>query len=390
VPQEHSEQDQAQDHAMPQLAHPLHCQSCKQTFAPSPGFCGGVILCPFCGFQNAYAAPQVRGAAPPRPQQTWMGAKMVALFGCISLFGFCMSECGRGGRGDSAPRLADGAPPKTSDRAAPPLGDAAATETDEPRETEVTGFRSVAYELVDCRRSSRPPWCKHIKYASKSERGGTVALVLRTQHPGRVHECWSNGERTWYSGHAGEWTIPEAALEKLGARLVTLVPADGRMQPSFFVVPPEQEDAVVREYEGRTLAPCPTIAAEDSDSAPTAGGPSEVTVPGRAVTIELSVDDRKPTGKAWDAAGGSPDLAVCIQNAGDVRCFPGGVGVDRLQGHACADTTACSIAAELPKGAGAVELTVVDVDLAAHDPIANGTCKVGKQCDLGTARLLFR
>ena len=41
------------------------------------------------------------------------------------------------------------------------------------------------------------------------------------------------------------------------------------------------------------------------------------------VSVSVVVNEKKPNGKAWDALGGKPDLALCYEVAGTKTCIPG-------------------------------------------------------------------
>lgn len=364
----------------------LYCHACRQAFAAPLHFHGGTLACPYCGYANTYAGASPQASVPPvDPTGATFSWKTKVLAGCGLLIFYGMCNVFKPEDKENANvRAVDGDGAAHRSRSAPQLQAA-----DEPPESAAAplpsdaAFTIASYEAIDCRAKARPDWCRNIEYATKAERAGTVVLVVRSSAPGKIHECWSTPQRTWYNGHAGEWTFPAKELERLDARLVTLVPAKQTMKPIFFVVPPEREAALVEEYRDKTLGPCP-VAAELAGTTIAAARPAQT----RTVTVHVEVADRKANGKGWDIGSGAPDIAICTSTGGGHRCFPGDVVPSDLTGHGCKDTYACSIEVEVE--GSPVALTVVDADAAAHDEIASGTCAIGKKCDLGLASVEIR
>ena len=103
-------------------------------------------------------------------------------------------------------------------------------------------------------------------------------------------------------------------------------------------------------------------------------------------TAVISVKPLKSNGKAWDALGGMPDIALCVTAGGRTLCSPGGgktapSGVPSL----CQDSLECTVEIEVPAESSTYTIQVVDIDLSTNDAIGSGTCKNGQQCTLGLA-----
>jgi len=104
--------------------------------------------------------------------------------------------------------------------------------------------------------------------------------------------------------------------------------------------------------------------------------------------IEVSVAPQKSNGKAWDAAGGAPDIALCVSSGLGSRCLPNGTTIGSVTEPQCRDAFHCTFSVDLP--AGDVLLDVLDVDLAVNDPIGSGHCARGRTCVLGQATVTIR
>ena len=108
-----------------------------------------------------------------------------------------------------------------------------------------------------------------------------------------------------------------------------------------------------------------------------------------SATVSVTVNERKPNGKAWDAFGGQPDIALCVSGGGSTQCYPGGGSVIGVMDPKCRDTFRCTFSGvKVPKGT--FSLTVVDVDLAANDTIGQASCKKGSSCTAGSAKVRVR
>lgn len=119
-------------------------------------------------------------------------------------------------------------------------------------------------------------------------------------------------------------------------------------------------------------------------------------IPLRVVTLGINVATHKPSGDAWDAFGGAPDIAICINSALGQRCYAAGNGAyaspSAFGRSRCPDAFACTFVVGVPS-TGPFSLSIYDVDLSAHDLIGscavtpNGTISVGA---CGSATLAVR
>lgn len=98
----------------------------------------------------------------------------------------------------------------------------------------------------------------------------------------------------------------------------------------------------------------------------------------RNVSLAINVASHKPNGAAWDAFGGAPDIAICINSALGQRCFAAGDAAltfpSQFGRGRCQDAFACGFNVVVPS-TGPFTLTVYDVDLSEHDTI--GACMIG-------------
>lgn len=105
----------------------------------------------------------------------------------------------------------------------------------------------------------------------------------------------------------------------------------------------------------------------------------------RTVTLGINVAPHKPTGEAWDAFGGAPDIAICINSALGQRCFAAGNGVyaspSQFGRGRCQDAFACSFVVAVP-ATGPFSLSIYDVDLSQHDLV--GSCAVNPGAGVGS------
>jgi hypothetical protein len=105
-----------------------------------------------------------------------------------------------------------------------------------------------------------------------------------------------------------------------------------------------------------------------------------------AVRIELEIDPTKADGRAWDAGGEPPDLAICLTSAGATKCLPMGTSVATVTAPACRDAYRCSFA-EVALAPGTFQVQVIDVDALANDVAGQAACTVGTVCRVGQATL---
>jgi hypothetical protein len=95
----------------------------------------------------------------------------------------------------------------------------------------------------------------------------------------------------------------------------------------------------------------------------------------RPVTLSVAVDPRKPTGDAWDAFGGAPDIALCVNSALGQQCFSGTTvqPTPAFVRGACQDSFSCRFVVYVPT-VGPFSVALYDVDLSQHDTI--GACMI--------------
>ncbi len=97
----------------------------------------------------------------------------------------------------------------------------------------------------------------------------------------------------------------------------------------------------------------------------------------RVITLGINVTPHKPSGEAWDAFGGAPDIAICTNSALGQRCFAAGNNYlpspSQFGRSRCPDAFACTFIIAVP-ATGPFSLSIFDVDLSAHDLI--GACAI--------------
>jgi len=104
---------------------------------------------------------------------------------------------------------------------------------------------------------------------------------------------------------------------------------------------------------------------------------------GSTKTVSVKIQQKKANGKAWDAFGGGPDIAICVKTPKGKKCYPDGNDTMEILEPQCRDAFTCvftGVYIEAP-----YEITVVDVDLAANDMAGTGACS-GK-CTIGLAEV---
>lgn len=143
-----------------------------------------------------------------------------------------------------------------------------------------------------------------------------------------------------------------------------------------------------RAEADRAKAAATTAAPETKEAPPPAVAPRGGPETNPSITVDVTVAPQKPDGKAWDAAGGAPDIALCLSSALGTRCFPNGGNIGEITAPQCRDSFQCTFKADAPPGDITVE--IVDVDLAVNDPIGSGACRRGSTCRLGQATVRIR
>ncbi len=107
------------------------------------------------------------------------------------------------------------------------------------------------------------------------------------------------------------------------------------------------------------------------------GTDAQAQIATREIDLTVRIDDHKPSGDAWDAFGGAPDVAICVSSALGRQCFAAGSGIYNSPaefGRArCQDSTRCSFDFRVP-ATGPFRLEIYDVDVSDHDFV--GSCAV--------------
>jgi hypothetical protein len=104
------------------------------------------------------------------------------------------------------------------------------------------------------------------------------------------------------------------------------------------------------------------------------------------VNIKVKLKRTKSNGSNWDAFGGEPDIAICVDSDSGIKCYPDGDSVSGILEPECQDSFRCTFR-NISVPADGFELTVVDVDLASNDTAGSEDCEVGKKCTVGRAKV---
>jgi hypothetical protein len=141
-------------------------------------------------------------------------------------------------------------------------------------------------------------------------------------------------------------------------------------------------EAAAPAAKPEAAAPAAKPAAAAPAAKPAANKPSTP-----MVSATVTLRDKKPNGKTWDAMYGAPDVALCYVAGGTKTCIPGGKSSVEpgIPAH-CQDSLTCSF--QVP--ANATEFEIVDIDMASNDPVGAGSCSIGKTCQLGSCKLKLR
>lgn len=117
----------------------------------------------------------------------------------------------------------------------------------------------------------------------------------------------------------------------------------------------------------RALVACGGIALGSGDAVGQGGAHN--------VTLSVTVSSRKPSGEAWDAFGGAPDIALCTNSALGQRCISGsGVTTSAAFSRGrCQDAFSCVFVVTVPVE-GPFSVSIYDVDVSEHDTI--GGCMI--------------
>jgi len=106
-------------------------------------------------------------------------------------------------------------------------------------------------------------------------------------------------------------------------------------------------------------------------------------------TVKVKVKQSKVNGKAWDAFGGAPDIALCIDSSDGMKCYPDGASPRKIENPECRDAFTCTFRnVRIPSGE--FEVIVVDVDAMANDIIGEEDCTAPGKCRVGQAKVTFK
>ena len=109
----------------------------------------------------------------------------------------------------------------------------------------------------------------------------------------------------------------------------------------------------------------------------------------KRATVTVKIQKTKSDGRAWDAFGGEPDIAICVEGDSGTKCYPDGDSEMGILEPQCRDAFRCTFRGVMVPS-GEFEISVMDVDLAANDSIGSANCKKGKTCTAGQAKVTIR
>jgi len=135
--------------------------------------------------------------------------------------------------------------------------------------------------------------------------------------------------------------------------------------------------------------PASKIRGGGGGSAPAAAAPAKSGGGMTRATVTVKVQKTKSNGKAWDAFGGEPDIAICVSSDSGTKCYPDGDSEMGILEPKCRDTFRCTFrGVKVPTGE--FEISVMDVDMAANDSVGSAYCSKGKSCSAGQAKVTIR
>jgi hypothetical protein len=107
-------------------------------------------------------------------------------------------------------------------------------------------------------------------------------------------------------------------------------------------------------------------------------------------TLTVTVNPKKENGKAWDAFGGKPDIAICVTDAGKMTCYPSGDSLKKVKKPLCKNALSCTVE-EVRISGKTIKVDIVDTDAADNDLIGSGECTAnGRGCTVGQATVNVR
>ena len=106
-------------------------------------------------------------------------------------------------------------------------------------------------------------------------------------------------------------------------------------------------------------------------------------------TVKVKVKQSKVNGKAWDAFGGAPDIALCIDGSSGMKCYPSGDSPRKVREPHCRDAFSCTFRnVKIPSGE--FEVIVIDIDAMANDIVGEEDCTAPGKCRVGQAKVTFK
>ena len=106
-------------------------------------------------------------------------------------------------------------------------------------------------------------------------------------------------------------------------------------------------------------------------------------------TVKVKVKQTKANGKAWDALGGAPDIALCIDGDDGMKCYPEANSPRKVRKPQCRDAFKCTFTnVKIPSGE--FEVIVIDIDAMSNDIIGEEDCTAPGKCQAGRAKVTFK
>ena len=135
------------------------------------------------------------------------------------------------------------------------------------------------------------------------------------------------------------------------------------------------------DEENTRLSKCRALGGSSAGKGSSGGGGADTV----RVNIKVKMKRTKDNGKNWDAFGGEPDIAICIDSDSGFQCYPDGDSVNGILSPECQDSFRCTFR-NVPVPKDGFELIVVDVDLAANDVAGSEECRPRGTCNVGRAK----
>lgn len=121
------------------------------------------------------------------------------------------------------------------------------------------------------------------------------------------------------------------------------------------------------------------------------GADAVLPIPGaKPAIVTISAPPLKSNGKHWDIPKELPDLALCVEFAGQTRCYGDRTtgDVESLRNGKCKDTLTCVFTQVYLPQSGNYVVQVVDVDYGDDDTVGSGSCVASERsCEAGEALL---